>query len=453
MRTIGRSSGKKSESRTRESEGRAGGRAFLRLSRRGFLRTAAGAAGVAPMALRAKLPELKITKIESLILRDPPEKGPESKYVSMTPMGVETGGVGLWNRLERMETVRQGGFRQTLLVKVSTDQGIYGWGEAHAVMTPRVVKTLITDMFTPLLLGEDARNVEALWEKMYSTQRLRGYGTGYYTRAMAGIDIALWDIVGKAAGVPVYQLLGGKFRDRIPTYAAVGGGDIPLLRDNAQKLLDRGFTTMKMSLAKGRGDTRDVNRVRAVSEVIGDKGQVLVDSLGAYTLHEATIRGGQLGEMGNVGWWEDVMPPEDLDGYARLVETLEVPICAGEQYSNRFQFRDIFERRAADMINPDISRIGLTECKRIAIMADVGNVLFSPHSSLGSAPYRASAIHLCVSAPNSLILEGGLSHERAFGNVLLKKPLDYRPGEVWVSDEPGLGVEFDEKELARVTVG
>jgi L-alanine-DL-glutamate epimerase-like enolase superfamily enzyme len=109
--------------------------------------------------------------------------------------------------------------------------------------------------------------------------------------------------------------------------------------------------------------------------------------------------------------------------------------------------------RAAGIINPDISRIGLTECKRIAIMADVGNILFAPHSSMGTAPYRAAAIHLSVSAPSSLILEGGTSYEGAFGNVLLKKPLDYRPGEVRVSDEPGLGVEFDEEELARVTVG
>ena len=131
--------------------------------------------------------------------------------------------MGLWNRLERAETVRQGGYRQTLLVKITTDQGITGWGESHAVMTPRVVKTVLLDLFRPILLGQDARRIEALWEKMYSTQRLRGYGTGYFTRAMAGVDIALWDIVGRAAGMPVYQLLGGKFRNSIPTYQGVGG--------------------------------------------------------------------------------------------------------------------------------------------------------------------------------------------------------------------------------------
>ena len=153
------------------------------LTRRRFLQTATGAALGAFTgfdALRAAAEKigtpLEIVDVEPLILRDPPERDkPEDAFVSMTPLGGMTGGVGLWNRLERAETVRQGGYRQTLLVKVTTKQGVVGWGESHAVMTPRVVQTVITDMLSPILLGEDARNVEVLWEKMYSTQRLRGY--------------------------------------------------------------------------------------------------------------------------------------------------------------------------------------------------------------------------------------------------------------------------------------
>ena len=128
----------------------------------------------------------------------------------------------------------------------------------------------------------------------------------------------------------------------------------------------------------GGPNTQDISRVRAASDVLQGKGQILVDSLGAYTLHEATVVGRQLDEMGNVGWWEDVLLPEDLDGYARLADALDVAIFAGEQYSNRFQFRDLFQKRAVDIINPDTSRIGITETKRIAILADVHNVLWSP---------------------------------------------------------------------------
>lgn len=432
------------------------------LNRRSFFRAAVGTGlvggttGFAPLRSAAAsigLP-LRITDVETLILRDPPERKPEDQFVSMTPLGATTGGVGLWNRLERAETVRQGGYRQTLLVKVTTDQGVVGWGESHAVMTPRVVQTVIADMFRPILLGQDARQIEALWEKMYSTQRLRGYGSGYYTRAMAGIDIALWDIVGKAAGVPVYQLLGGKFRDSIPTYQGVGGGSPGEVRDSSQALLDRGFPNQKMSLAKGRGEqARDVNRVFAAAEVLLGKGQILVDSLAGYTLAEATRVGRKLDEIDNLGWWEDVLMPEDYGTYAILADRMDVPICAGEQYSNRFQFRDLFEKRACDIVNPDTSRVGITETKRIAIMADAYNILFSPHSSMGSAPYRASAIHLCAATPNAVILEGGESYVRAFGNAILSVPLPYKPGYVEVPDRPGLGFEFDEKELAKLVVG
>lgn len=429
------------------------------IGRRAFLRSAVGFGAVecfAPLRSAASKigTPLRITGIDALILRDPPERKTEDQFVAMTPLGSTTGGAGLWNRLERAETVRQGGYRQTLLVKVYTDQGIVGWGESHAVMTPRVVKTALTDLFRPILMGKDARQIEALWEKMYSTQRLRGYGTGYFTRAMAGIDIALWDIVGKAAGMPVYQLLGGKFRDSIPTYQGVGGGSPEEVRNNCRALLERGFPTQKMSLAKGRGEqVRDVNRVVAASEVLAGKGQILVDSLAGYTLAEATRVGRTLDKIGNLGWWEDVLMPEDYGAYAILADRMDTAICAGEQYSNRFQFRDLFEQRACDIINPDTSRVGITETKRIAVMADAYNILFAPHSSMGSAPYRASAIHLCAATPNAVILEGGESYKRAFGNAILEVPLPYKPGSVDVPDRPGLGFEFNEEELARLVVG
>jgi len=210
---------------------------------------------------------------------------------------------------------------------------------------------------------------------------------------------------------------------------------------------------MKMGLSKGRGDTSDVGRIAAVAELLKGKGEILVDSLGAYTLAEAVKTGREIDAIGNVGWWEDVLMPEDIDGLARLADALDVPICAGEQYSNRFQFRDIFHRRAADIINPDISRVGLTDYKRIAIMAEAHQVLHSPHSSMGSAPYRTSAIHVCAATSNSVILEGGESHLGAFGNQLLQEPLDYQGGFVRVPDRPGLGIEFNEAELKKLIVG
>ena len=171
------------------------------ITRRTLLRNAGAAAWIGMCGARAawsaemeaKAPAAqKITKIEPLILRSPPERDkPESYFSSMPPGSQMTGGKALSYRLDHAETARQGGYRQTLLVKITTDQGIVGWGEAHAVMTPRVVKAVVTDLLTPILSGQDARNIEVLWEKMYSTQRLRGYNSGFFKRAMSGIDIAL----------------------------------------------------------------------------------------------------------------------------------------------------------------------------------------------------------------------------------------------------------------------
>ncbi len=428
------------------------------LSRREVIRLAGGAGAAfaleMPFARAAAGVALKITNIESFIVRHPPDKGkPVEEFVSMTPMGGMSGGIGLWNRLERTETTRQRNHQQSLLVKVATDQGITGWGEAHAVTTPRVTQAIVSDLFKPILVGQDARNVEMIWEKMYSTERLRGHQSGFWMRAIGGIDIALWDIAGKALGVPVYELLGGKFRDRVQTYAAVGGRSVEQCRENAQKLLAAGHTVMKMGFGKGLGENYEIGRVQAVAEVLKGKGQVLVDSLGAFTLHEATIHGREIDRIGNVGWWEDVLPPEDMDGYARLADTLDTPICAGEQYSNRFQFRDLFRIRAADIVNPDVARMGITEMKRIAIMADAQGVLFSPHQGMGSAPYRAASLHLAAATPNFVILEGGNAADGPLVNPLLKEPFVYKGGWAEVPARPGLGIEFDEKALAGVVVG
>lgn len=145
---------------------------------------------------------------------------------------------------------------------------------------PRVHQMIVSDLLTPVLLGQDAREIEPLWEKMYSTQRLRGYSDGFYTEAIAGVDIALWDILGKYTGLPVYRLLGGKYRSRIPTYTGIGGRTIADVKESAHAAIERGFGAVKMSLSKGQG-TNDLNRVLEVAEAIRGKGQLLVDSLAA----------------------------------------------------------------------------------------------------------------------------------------------------------------------------
>jgi len=250
---------------------------------------------------------LKITAVEAFIVRYPKDNTPEEAITMMPPIGATNEGVGLWKRLDFHSPSRFKGYQQLVLVKISTNQGIVGWGEAHAPAAPRVHKTVVSDLLAPVLVGEDARNVEVLWERMYSTQRLRGYATGFFMESIAAVDLALWDILGKYLGEPVYRLLGGKYRDELPTYIWVNGDSINAIKEQTAKAFEDGYTVVKMSLGVTPGTAR-LDRVAAVSEVVKGRGQVIVDSLGTFKLYEAIKLGRDLDKMGNIGWWED--PPD-----------------------------------------------------------------------------------------------------------------------------------------------
>ena len=395
---------------------------------------------------------LAITQVEPLITRTPMCRWPADEFIEMPPIGFMHDRVGIGRRLDHASPSRFKQHSQTLLVKITTDQGLIGWGEAHAPAAPTVHAKVITDLLAPILIGQDARRIGPLWDKMYSSQRLRGYATGFFTESIAGVDIALWDILGKFVGVPLYQLLGGKYRDSIPTYRAAGSPEAAL------EAMEAGFTAVKMGFSKGVG-SEDFARVRNVSEAVGARGQLLIDSLGAFKLHEAISTGRKLDELGNIGWFEDALMPEDTASYPILAESLDTAVCVGETLSNRFQFRDLFVQRGADVINPDLSRAGgITECKRIADMADTFGILWSPHISSGLPPYVAASLHLAVATPNAVILEGGNIHKareigESRGNVLLKEPLEFKAGLARVPERPGLGIEFEEPELEKIVVG
>ncbi|HEX4488055.1 MAG TPA: mandelate racemase/muconate lactonizing enzyme family protein [Terriglobales bacterium] len=407
---------------------------------------AEGAKGMGP---------LTITKVEAYIVRTPKDQIPEEQITSMPPIGATNEGVGLWKRLDLHSPSRFKKYTQLVFVKITTNQGLVGWGEAHAPAAPRVHKTVITDLLAPVLVGEDARNVEVLWERMYSTQRLRGYSTGFFLESIAAVDLALWDLLGKYLNVPVYRLLGGKYRDEIPTYIWVRGDTPTAIKEDAAKALESGYTVLKMGLG-GRPDTGRLDRVEAVSEVLKSKGQgqVITDSLGAFKLYEAIKLGRELDQMGNIGWWEDPLMPEDYQGYVELSAALDTAICKGEVLSNRFQMRDMAAAKAVDISNVDICRAGgISESKKMAMIADLYGLMWTPHVSTGSLLYMSASIHLGVATPNCLIMEYQGQAAGPLGNVLAKEPLEFRPGFAKVPERPGLGVEFDERELAKITIG
>jgi L-alanine-DL-glutamate epimerase-like enolase superfamily enzyme len=338
---------------------------------------------------------------------------------------------------------------QTVVVRVETDEGLVGWGEAHAPYGPAVTQTLILDVFAPLFIGQNPMHSEVLWERMYGAQRLRGHNTGYTMEAISGLDIALWDLRGKITGQPIYALLGGPYRTEIPTYASgIPGSNDAERQESARRYIEQGYTGFKVAI--GRRDlNEDLATIAAVAEVVNDHGQLLVDAHGAYDLGTAVKVGRELERLG-CHWFEDPLVPEDHTGYAELSRALDIMVVAGETECNRFQFRDRLAARAVDAILPDICRAGgITEGQKIAILADAFQTSWAAHVSMGTMIHVVAALHLGAATPNFLVCEFHPTLTR-LGNDLLKTPIEPHGSHMTVPSGPGLGIEIDEAQLGEV---
>jgi D-galactarolactone cycloisomerase len=338
--------------------------------------------------------------------------------------------------------------KNAMLVKVVTDAGIEGWGEAYG--PPRVSQAVVDSLLRDQVVGHDPFHAEVLWEKMYS--RIKDYGPrGMAIAAISAIDIALWDIMGKAVGRPVHDLLGGSYRMQVEAYATGFyyknvDDQIRAAVEEAKRLEDLGFRAFKLKIGVGIED--DVRRIAAVREVLGEGARIMVDANHAYNVKNALRLGRHLEQMG-VEWFEEPIDPNDLDGYARLSQTLDIPIAGAENAFTRFHFKEIIARRAMDIIQPDVCCAGgLTEGKRIAVLAETWNVPMVPHV-WGSAVGMAAAVHLLAATPDFphtwKPIPPLLEYEQTyspFREDLAVNPIRQRDGWVRVPDRPGLGIEI-----------
>jgi L-alanine-DL-glutamate epimerase-like enolase superfamily enzyme len=337
---------------------------------------------------------------------------------------------------------------QSCLVKITAEDGTFGWGEGHAPIGPRATVAIVQDVLTPLLLGEDPLAIEMLWERMYGSMRLRGHVAGYQLEAIAGVDIALWDLAGKLLGLPVYRLLGGPFTTTLPVYASgVPGQSVQERAAAAERFIAEGYTAMKASIGRGSLD-EDLAAVGALMEAVDGRADVLVDAHGAYASHTALSVGRELQRLG-VRWLEDPLPPEDVEGYVALSAALELPVAAGETECTRWQFEERLRQKAVDLILPDICRAGgITEGRKIATVADLHNVRWAAHVSMGTSVHVAAAAHLAAASANFLIFEHS-GTPNPIGDTLLTHPLRPEGGILRVPDGPGLGIDFDEARLQQ----
>lgn len=344
----------------------------------------------------------------------------------------------------------------TVIVRIATDAGLVGYGEAKAPVAPEATREVVRDLLAPVVLGTDPLDVDVLWERMYSTMRLRAHLSGFLLEAISGIDLALWDLAGKMLNVPVVKLLGGTYRSRVKVYASglpglKAGYDEAArrhLQEEARGLVGRGFRAIKMGI--GFGVDVDVATVRAVRDAVGDGILLLCDAAGNYDVDQAGRLGHALEQLG-VGWLEAPIPPEHVEGHARLAQSLNVPI-ATDLLSTRYQVRDFLVRGALDIVQPDVCRAGgLSECRRIAHLADVFGAGFAPHVSIGSAIQFAASAHIAAAVPNFVIMEYWIG-ENPIGNTVLRASLRLEDGMLVVPSGPGLGLDLDETELLRHAV-
>lgn len=357
--------------------------------------------------------------------------------------------------------------RTAHLVEVQTDAGVTGWGECFGGGGIAFAnKTIVERVISPMIIGMDPRDREVIWHKVYNLMRDHGQ-KGMPIQALSGVDIALWDIAGKLQGLPVYKLLGGAFRERIPVY---GYGMMLQRRDDlvesfaaeSEKIKAAGFRAMKMKI--GLGPQKDIELVESVRNAIGPDIDLMVDANHAYTTREAIKIGRALESLG-VYWFEEPVAPEDRRGYRELCEALDVNIAGGEAEFTRWGFRDLIEGRCVDILQPEVCGLGgISEYQKVLTLAQTHFVPIVNHV-WGSAIAVGTNIHLLASLPDfpgaahpvQPMLEYDTTPNR-FREELLKEPLQIseqvaaRDGTIGLPTAPGLGVDPDPDFIRHFTV-
>jgi len=362
--------------------------------------------------------------------------------------------------------------RKSLLVRISTDEGVVGWGEGGQHGPAEPVAASVTGLFGPVLLGQDPLQPEVLWERMYALCRDFGR-TGTTIEALSALDIALWDLCGKARGLPVWALLGGAFRDRVRAYATGfyyrGDDPAPQLvgqlaaaRAEAERDVEDGFGAVKVKIGL-LAPKEDLARVAAVREAIGPDRLLMADANHAYRAHTAVLVAKGMEEH-DVYWFEEPVLPEDLDGYLQVKAATTIALAGGECEHTRYGFARWFTTRALDIAQPDpCCAGGISEVRKIATLASTFGVQCLPHV-WGSGLATAAGLHLLATLPpsphtanpippyNEPLLEWD-STRNPLRTDLLTEPFALEGGCIRVPAGPGLGVEVDDAVLGHYLTG
>lgn len=357
----------------------------------------------------------------------------------------------LFERGDNMGSFR---FHEWLICEIETDDGVIGLG--NAALAPQIAKQIIDLYLAPLLIGEDPFDTEYLWQKMY--RRTMAWGRkGIGMVAISAVDIALWDLMGKATVKPVFKLLGGRTKERIPVYASkLYSQPLDLFAKEAQSYLDQGFTMMKMRFGWGpkdgpEGVTKNIELVRTLREVVGDEVEIMCEAYMGWNLEYSKRIIPKLRPF-NLRWLEEPVIPDDIAGYAELNRDSGIPISGGEHEFTLFGFKQLLDAGAVSVIQYDNNRVGgFTAAQKINALAEAYQVPVIPHAG------QMHNYHLTMSNLNCPISEFFPVHDVEIGNELFYYIFkgDPAPVEGMIDlddDTPGLGLEIAEESLDNFTI-
>ena len=341
------------------------------------------------------------------------------------------------------------------LVEITTDDGFTGVGECIVRKAPQVTKAVVEQMLAPVITGRDPHDVEGLWDEMF--QQLRGWGhyRGFVFEAVSGIDTALWDILGKAAGLPVYKVLGGAGRDRVPCYtSSVYFAEIPAMAAQAEEQIRAGHTAIKVKIGRNArlgGRRTDVASVKAVRDAVGPDVDIMLDVNSAYDAATAIKVCRQL-EADDITWIEEPVPPDDLDGYERVRKGQPIPVAAGESEFGVFGFRELIRRDAIDILQPDVARVGgFTGARRVGALVHAHNLRYAPHTGFSAGISHLASLHVAAFVPNLMTYEYFFAPNPL--RDLFTEPFPQPDsGVISVPQKPGLGLELDPEILRKYEV-
>jgi D-galactarolactone cycloisomerase len=337
---------------------------------------------------------------------------------------------------------------ETLLVKITTDDGHVGWGEALAPVAPEVAGTIVDVLLTPLLIGQDPRRTSVLWHQLTESMRERGHLVGHQADALAAVDIALWDLRGHIHGQSISEMLGGPFSTRVPAYVSglVGATDQQRAA-HAADLYANGVRSFKLHL--GSGVAEDLATFDAVGAA-APTARIAVDAHWSYGLGAAKALGAALDDR-RAWFFEAPLAPEDVVGHSELAQSLRTPIAIGEALRSRFEFADWINRRAVQIVQPDVGRTGITEAVAISTLANAAHARVAPHHSAALGVAMAAGVHVAAATSS---LEAFEFQPRTIdtANRILSSPLvTTSDGYVEVPTGPGLGVTVDESAVRAMS--